>query len=187
MHIKYKRKISLLDKFLLMYMVTETGCWEWLGKPSSNGYGRICYKRERDAAHRVSYRLFIGDIPKELQVCHKCDTPMCVNPFHLFLGTVLENHLDAQNKGRKPTAEHGGGLFAWTKKCRCDKCVKYLRDYYENVRKPNAKPLTPEQREKKNERQIAYHYKNRHVLNRKANEKYLAKVGGVLNATKKIK
>ena len=74
-------------------------CWEWNGAMSS-GYGSFHYNGKTESAHRVSYRINIGEIPDGLFVCHHCDNPKCVNPNHFFLGTNGDNMRDAIKKGR---------------------------------------------------------------------------------------
>lgn len=79
--------------------VPESGCWLWLGFLDPKGYGRTEIEYV-ELAHRRSWRLFNGWIPKDMLVCHKCDTPSCVNPNHLFLGTARDNVADRENKMR---------------------------------------------------------------------------------------
>lgn len=75
------------------------GCWLWSGT-TRNGYGTIKVAGVQTYAHRVSWLLHRGDCPEDLCVLHKCDTPRCVNPGHLFLGTRKDNAEDCAAKGR---------------------------------------------------------------------------------------
>jgi hypothetical protein len=75
-------------------------CWEWLATKNNKGYGRIQVNGKSRLAHRISYGLKNGEIPRGLEVLHKCDNPLCVNPKHLFLGTHKDNLQDMAKKGR---------------------------------------------------------------------------------------
>ena len=92
-----------LERFFNKVSINENGCWIWKGAKSSPGYGSfhyICNGKKHTRAHRVSWLLFIGEIPDGLNVLHKCDVISCVNPMHLFLGTQADNIMDCIQKGR---------------------------------------------------------------------------------------
>lgn len=79
------------------YVEKTDNCWLWRGPMIRRGdYGRF----GRFLAHRVAYDLGTGPIPLGLMVCHHCDTPRCVRPDHLFLGTHADNVADMVRKGR---------------------------------------------------------------------------------------
>ena len=85
---------------------TDSGCWEWTGALDSPGYGRIKVGNKLDGAHRVSWIMHNGPIPKHDSyhgtcVLHKCDNRKCVRPDHLFLGVAKDNTQDMMQKGRR--------------------------------------------------------------------------------------
>ena len=80
-------------------------CWLWKGGTSSAGYGQMVIEGKPVRAHRISWELTHGSIPRwtgfsDLCVLHKCDNKICVNPFHLFLGTQADNMRDRGEKNR---------------------------------------------------------------------------------------
>lgn len=80
----------------------KTGCLVWQGRLWNHGYG---YFPGHKLAHRISYLMNVGVIPKGLCVLHHCDNKKCVNPEHLWLGTYKDNNRDKEKKGR---ANHHG-------------------------------------------------------------------------------
>lgn len=83
---------------------TETvgHCWEFQGSRSQKmGHGRIALDDGRiRGAHRAAYELAVGPVPDGMCVLHACDNPPCVNPAHLWLGTMADNNHDRSAKGR---------------------------------------------------------------------------------------
>lgn len=77
-------------------------CWIWAGPKTRDGYGVMSIGRgKQHRVHRVSYEHFCGPIPVGKLVCHHCDTPLCFNPEHLFLGSPRDNTADMHRKGRR--------------------------------------------------------------------------------------
>ena len=103
--------------FLKRIKKTET-CWIWIGCVKKNGYGMAnIYDHPPDNAHRISYKLFKGDIPKGMQIDHLCRFKACVNPDHLEMVTQKENHRRNIGKIRKNpwTTTNGKNDFDWEK------------------------------------------------------------------------
>ncbi len=99
------------------------GCWLWMGGKYSDGYGGFNIEGKTFRVHRFSWELINGPIPTGLYVLHKCDTPACVNPKHLFLGSHKDNMDDAKRKKRMNVGINNG-----SSKLTPEKVKKILRD-----------------------------------------------------------
>ena len=75
-------------------------CWLWTAYRTSFGYGQFGLGKRLVYAHRISWVLKHGDLDRGKCVLHHCDNASCVNPSHLFLGTLFDNNRDMRIKGR---------------------------------------------------------------------------------------
>lgn len=97
-------KNRIIERFLSKTKyVPETGCLEWQGGTSYEGYGGFycCWsgKGKTYPAHRFSYIIHISDVPDEVMILHKCNNKLCVHPDHLYAGTHQDNMNDLRNAG----------------------------------------------------------------------------------------
>jgi hypothetical protein len=90
---------KLFDKFV--ECEPNSGCWLWVGTRDPGNYGVSCHNYKLYKAHRLFWTFRNGPIPEKMHVLHKCDTPPCVNPDHLWLGTHQDNITDMMLKGRQ--------------------------------------------------------------------------------------
>jgi hypothetical protein len=86
-------------RFWIKARPSETGCWLWTGVTNGR-YGNVTRDGKRLLAHRHAYERAFGPIPDGAVVMHACDTPLCVRPAHLSLGTQADNLADARGKRR---------------------------------------------------------------------------------------
>lgn len=104
------RVVPIDQRFWMRVKKTAT-CWLWMAGTSKRGYGMLARGAHASGmvyTHQFSYELHIGTIPAGLYVLHTCDNRRCVNPAHLLLGTLQDNHRDMMQKGRNARGESHG-------------------------------------------------------------------------------
>lgn len=156
---------DITERFREKYEVGTANCWLWQGARNRDGYGSFWSGEYRFGdsscgpimvlAHRWSYEHHVGPIGDGLCVLHRCDTPGCVNPDHLFLGTQADNVRDCAEKGRrnqtrpprprKPCSVDGCESTAVSRGW----CERHYTRWYKHgtVDAPGRGKLTPEQRD----------------------------------------
>ena len=94
-------RIDPIIRIFAQKKLSRRGCWLYQSPLDRDGYGVITVGRNKQfRVHRIVYERFIGNIPPDALVCHKCDVRNCFNPKHLFLGTPQDNASDRDSKGR---------------------------------------------------------------------------------------
>ncbi len=93
---------TVLERFEDKYCPEpNSGCWLWMPVSTNDGYGTFWYQQKNYAAHRASWMIRHSQaVPEGMYVLHRCDTPSCVNPDHMFLGTQCDNIHDMIKKSR---------------------------------------------------------------------------------------
>ena len=90
-------------------------CMVWKYSLNWDGYGTLTIDGKRQLAHRVVFVQTRGQIPEGRQVNHLCNRPYCVQPSHLYAGTIQDNTDDShifrkENLLQAPWILHSSGV-----------------------------------------------------------------------------
>jgi len=124
--------MNTIDRMAQYVVETSSECTQWTGGKDKDGYPIFWYEGKTRHAARVLWELLNGSIPKDLIIRHTCDTPECLEPSHLTLGTHKDNTRDMiirQRDGgfnRKITADAVKQINAMRFEGRS---IKYISQY----------------------------------------------------------
>lgn len=130
---------SLLSFWMRVRIRSLDECWVWGGCANASGYGVIHLNSGRYLAHRVAFAIAnhgasnCGEV-----VRHSCDNRLCVNPYHLISGTIEDNVVDRNSKGRQAKGER------CARRKLSGKQVAEMRSRYVRYGRPNLKELSAE-------------------------------------------
>lgn len=119
-------EVNVIENFLnKIQLDNKSGCWNWIASKNKNGYGYFGFKGKVQKSHRVSYQIYIGEIPLNFKILHRCDNTSCVSPFHLFVGTQKDNVDDMILKNRQYDKSGING----TNRKLSEAQIRYIRIY----------------------------------------------------------
>ena len=81
----------------------ETGCWNWNLHCGQNGYGIIWFEGKNRYVHRISYQLYVGEIPDGMTIDHLCRNRRCANPDHMEVVSIQVNSQRRVNTKLSPS------------------------------------------------------------------------------------
>ncbi len=93
-------KRHAIRRFKSKTKILENGCHEWQSTIKNDGYAGFWFEGKPQLGHRVAWQLFMGEIPENSLVLHRCDNRICVNPKHLYLGSYTDNAQDMHVRER---------------------------------------------------------------------------------------
>ena len=102
-----------VERRLLARTIKTDGCWLWQGSTQKKGYGQIANLGSPRLTHRIAYLLWVGPIPDDIQVDHRCHVRNCVRPSHLRPATQKQNQ--ENRKGANHNSASGVRGVYWNK------------------------------------------------------------------------
>lgn len=135
-----------------------TGCMLWKGATNpKTGYAALCFNGHNIGLHRLiafytqivhpGWRSFLMS-QRYIHVCHTCDNPPCINPFHLVIATGQYNAWDSQAKGRRAVPDNqilqleAYGQFL-TDQIEKPQVLDLDQVYYSKIIQPKSTPKYP--------------------------------------------
>lgn len=96
------------ERLLERRRISSSGCWIYTGKArkgTARSYGAIYHENQQWMVHRLAFHLWVRSVRRHEHICHRCDTPLCFNPAHLYAGTAQSNMNDKVRSGRQTRGE----------------------------------------------------------------------------------